>query len=64
MKVDISRFKDFEVADKERETSLKKIQAQAKEWGITIPDVTFLMVNFGLNDFFNTGETETYLFLS
>ena len=61
MKVDMGQFRDFVISGEERNTITKKIFTQVDEWGLRIPDVEYLMVHFGLNDFFKTGETEFWV---
>ena len=61
MKVDMEQFNDFVISGDERNNITKKIFQQVDEWGLKIPDVEYLMVNFGLKDFFNIGETEFWV---
>ena len=61
MDIDRETIKDLEVLGDEREAIKKKIDDQMREWGLRLPDVFYLMVHFGLNDFFQTGETEFWV---
>ena len=61
MKVDMDKFKQFEVLGEERERIAGEIFKQVEQWGLKIPVVPYLMVHFGLNDFFTTGETEFWV---
>ena len=61
MKVDMDKFKNFEVRGEQREEIVHKIFSQVEKWGLKIPDVQYLMVDFGLKDFINTGETEFWV---
>jgi N-acetylneuraminate synthase len=61
MKVDTGQFKEFEVLGEERRAIAERIFMQVEKWGLKIPEVEYLMVHFGLNDFFNTGETEFWV---
>jgi N-acetylneuraminate synthase len=61
MKVDMDKFKDIEVVGEKRKEIAGRIDAQVGEWGLRIPRVEYLMVHFGLNDFFKTGETEFWV---
>ena len=61
MKVDMDKFKKIEILGKERDDFTRRIFDQVEKWGMKIPDVPYLMVHFGLNDFFTTGETEFWV---
>ena len=61
MEIDREKIKDLEVLGAEREAVKGKIDDQLREWGLTIPDVFHLMIHFGLNDFYRTGETEFWV---
>ena len=61
MKIDTAQFKEYEVLGEERKAIEKRIFEQAEKWGLRIPEVEYLMVHFGLNDFFTTGETEFWV---
>jgi mannose-6-phosphate isomerase-like protein (cupin superfamily) len=61
MKIDTAQFKKYEVLGEERQGIKKRIFEQVHEWGLKIPEVDFLMVHFGLDDFFRTGETEFWV---
>jgi N-acetylneuraminate synthase len=57
----MEQFKKFEVVGDERENIVSKIKKEVEKWGLTLPSVEYLMVDFGLKDFFNTGETEFWV---
>lgn len=61
MKVDMSKFANFEVQGHDREDAMKRIKEQAVQWGLRLPEVPYLMVDFGLRDFFSMGETEFWV---
>lgn len=61
MKVDMDKFKSFEVLGEKRDEIAGRIYRQVEDWGLKIPDVDYLMVDFGLRDFFNIGETEFWV---
>jgi len=45
----------------EREQALREIRAQIEHWGLTLPDVEPLPLDFGLGDFRTIGETEWWI---
>lgn len=51
----------FEVVGEQREDVLQHCYDQIQKWGLTMPDDEPLMLHFGLNDFFHTGETEFWI---
>jgi len=51
-------LKNLSLSGIEREKALKKIQEVVALWGMKLPDVTPDPLHFGLNDFYNIGETE------
>jgi mannose-6-phosphate isomerase-like protein (cupin superfamily) len=57
----MNKFKNFEVLGEKRDEIVQRIYRQVEDWGLKIPDVDYLMVDFGLRDFFNTGETEFWV---
>jgi N-acetylneuraminate synthase len=61
MKVDMTNFADFEVQGQNREGVMKRIKEQITNWGLRLPEVPYLIVDFGLGDFDNTGETEFWV---
>lgn len=61
MQVDMNEFKEFEVPETNRQGILEKIMGQIDQWGLRLPEVPYLMVDFGLRDFFRTGETEFWV---
>lgn len=61
MQVDMEKLKDLIVPDIERERIMPRIKTQIEQWGLRLPDAFYLMVQFGLNDFLKTGETEVWV---
>jgi mannose-6-phosphate isomerase-like protein (cupin superfamily) len=61
METDTDQFKKYEVLGVERQAIENKIFEQVETWGLKIPRVDYLMIHFGLNDFFKTGETEFWV---
>jgi quercetin dioxygenase-like cupin family protein len=49
------------VEGKAKEKIWKMIREKTAAWGIGIPDTEPLVLDFGLNDFWNTGETEFWI---
>ena len=45
----------------EREQALREIEAQIDRWGLKLPDVEPLPLDFGLGEFRTTGETEWWI---
>jgi mannose-6-phosphate isomerase-like protein (cupin superfamily) len=41
--------------------AVAKLQAQLREWGLTMPPVEAMPMHFGLNDFYTIGETEFWV---
>ena len=52
---------DLQMPPAENETIKAKILEQVAAWGLEIPDVFYLMLHFGLNDFYSVGETEFWV---
>ncbi len=61
MHIDMKKFERFEVFGEDRIKIYSMINEQVQRWGLVIPDVPYLMVHFGLHDFFTTGETEFWV---
>ncbi len=51
----------FEVVGEQRKNVLRRCYEQLSKWDFTMPDDNPLMLHFGLNDFFNVGETEFWI---
>ena len=49
----------YEGPDAER--AVARIHRQVEAWGLRLPDVSPLVLDFGLNDFYSTGETEFWI---
>jgi len=49
------------IKGKEGREILDKIQAQMKEWKLILPEIEPLILDFGLGDFANIGETEFWI---
>lgn len=57
----MGRYDNVELHGPEREEALKAIAEQMEKWGITMPDVTPLPLDFGLDRFHEIGETEFWI---
>ena len=55
------KYSDVEVWGEARDRALAGVQKQMSAWGLTMPDVKLLMLNFGLDDFEKTGLTEFWV---
>ena len=49
------------ITGREAEEIVKKIKTQAAEWGLALPSTEPLVLDFGLGDFYTTGETEFWI---
>lgn len=52
---------NFSLHGKQAEEKVEKVLARISEWGLVMPDVTPLVLDFGLGDFEKTGETEFWI---
>lgn len=57
----MSKYADVELSDPERAQVLAEVRAQIAAWGLTMPDVTPLPLDFGLGRFREVGETEFWV---
>lgn len=57
----MGKYDNVELFGAEREQALAEIAAQMQAWGLTLPAVEPLPVQFGLNDFRTIGETEFWV---
>jgi len=57
----VGRYDDVELSGPERGEALEGIQAQMREWGLTMPEVEPLPLDFGLGRFREIGETEFWI---
>jgi len=57
----MGRYEDVELSGPERAEVLEQIQAQMREWGLTMPAVEPLPLDFGLGRFREVGETEFWI---
>jgi len=57
----MARYDDVELAGTEREQTLAEVRAQIAAWGLTMPDVQPLPLDFGLGRFRDVGETEFWV---
>ena len=55
------KYSDVEVWGEARDRALVGVQKHMSAWGLTMPDVKLLMLNFGLDDFEKTGLTEFWV---
>ncbi|RPJ43506.1 MAG: cupin domain-containing protein [Chloroflexi bacterium] len=51
----------MELQGAERQEVLEKISGQIRAWGLVMPDVTPIPLHFGLDNFYETGETEFWV---
>ncbi len=54
-------YRDVKLRDEERERVMERIRSQMVEWGLTLPDVEPLALDFGLGCFQEVGETEFWI---
>lgn len=57
----MGRYSDVELKGPEREQALLEIREQIAAWGLKMPEVEPLPLDFGLGAFRETGETEFWL---
>lgn len=57
----MSKYANVELSDPERAQVLAEVRAQIAAWGLTMPDVTPLPLDFGLGRFREVGETEFWI---
>lgn len=57
----MSKYADVELSGAERAQVLAEVRAQIAAWGLTMPDVEPLPLDFGLGRFREVGETEFWV---
>lgn len=57
----LSKYSDVELHDPEKTKVLTAIERQLDLWKMKMPPVKPLCLHFGLNDFYNVGETEFWI---
>ena len=57
----MGKYDDVELSGPERGEALEQIRAQMREWGLTMPEVEPLPLDFGLGRFREIGETEFWI---
>lgn len=57
----MGNYDTMELQGAEREQALTAVLAQIARWGITMPEVTPLLMHFGLQSFMEIGETEFWV---
>ena len=57
----MGKYDAFELQGPEREKALAAMQDQIAAWGLKMPPVTPLPMQFGLNQFMEIGETEWWV---
>lgn len=57
----MGKYDDIELTGPERQVTFNAIAAQMAEWGLTMPDVEPLPLDFGLGRFHEVGETEFWI---
>ena len=57
----MGNYDDFELHGLERDNALSAIHQQIAAWGLTMPSVTPLPLDFGLGRFRQIGETEFWI---
>jgi N-acetylneuraminate synthase len=55
------RYPDVEVEGPARQVALRRCRAQLSEWDIPVPEDFILVLNFGLDEFEQTGLTEFWI---
>ena len=57
----MGKYDDVELHGPEREQALQAVREQTASWGLTMPDVPALPLDFGLGRFREIGETEFWV---
>jgi mannose-6-phosphate isomerase-like protein (cupin superfamily) len=57
----MGKYDHLEVQGEERQEALKGIAAQMAAWGLKMPEVEPIPLHFGLQQFYQTGETEFWI---
>ena len=57
----MGNYDNVEVQGAERERALNEVSEQIAQWGLTMPDVQPVVLDFGLGEFPETGETEFWI---
>lgn len=57
----MGKYDSVEIQGEEREKVLNAIRQQMDEWGLTLPNVTPVLLHFGLNRFMEVGESEFWI---
>jgi len=57
----MGKYDDVELAGPERDRALSEVRDQIAAWGLTMPDVVPLPLDFGLGRFREIGETEFWV---
>lgn len=52
---------DFQVLGPERDAAMERFNDQMAAWGLVMPDMDPLVVQFGLNDFYKVGLIEYWI---
>jgi mannose-6-phosphate isomerase-like protein (cupin superfamily) len=58
---ELNKGLSYSLSGKQAEEAVKRVQAQIKQWGLVMPDVAPLVLDFGLGDFEKSGETEFWI---
>ena len=57
----MGKYDDVELQGPEREQALQAVREQTAAWGLTMPEVPALPLDFGLGRFREIGETEFWV---
>jgi mannose-6-phosphate isomerase-like protein (cupin superfamily) len=57
----MGNYDNVEVQGRERERVIEAIRQQMDQWGLTLPNVTPVILHFGLNRFMEIGESEFWI---
>lgn len=57
----MGKYDALELQGPQRELALEAVAKQIAAWGLTMPRVTPLVMHFGLNRFYEIGETEFWI---
>ena len=56
-----SKYEDVELQGDARKEALRRCHERLGEWNLKMPEVTPIVLHFGLDDFYNIGEIEFWV---
>ena len=57
----VSNYDKFELQNPERAEAIAAVEQQIEEWGLAMPKITPIPLDFGLKRFYEIGETEFWI---